>query len=223
MSPPDPRDVAQAAFPSFAAYYLGFFRAPSRAARALLKDSRRLRFGWYALLIPLLGYVAVYVGLSRSGAYPSAFSPWLAIPAESYYRYNIYLLPPSMLAAWLLASAVVQLLGQRMDARGSFEDTVSVLGFAISIASWSLLPHDLAVSLLGATRIIDGRAHEHAMNANTPARALLWFFSAIYLVAFPLMFALVLRGAHNLRARAAAALGCFGFVVYQLVFVIFNR
>ena len=208
---------------SFRDYYLAFFWRPRQAAEALAADGRRVRFGFYALLVPLLGYVIVYFGLSRSGAYPSTFTPWLNIPAESYYRYNLWLLPPSIVAGWLLSAAVVQLLGRIVGARGSFEDTASVLGFAISVASWSLLPHDVLVAVLGATHVIDGRAHEHAMNAPTLARDVLWFFMAVYAVAFPVLFTKVLRGAHQLGAGAAAFLGIAGFVVYQLVFVTFNR
>ena len=63
-----------------------------------------------AFVIPLVGYTIVYFGLARSGAYPSTFTPWLAIPAEGYYAYNRFLLAPSMFAGWVLASGVVQRL-----------------------------------------------------------------------------------------------------------------
>lgn len=208
---------------TFGAYYRGFFVRPRRTAEALVADPRRVRFGLYAFLVPLVGYVLVYAGLGRSGAYPSTFAPWLAIPAEEYYRYNLFLLPPSILSGWLLASAVVQLLGRLFSAAGSFEDTVSVLGFAISIASWSLLPHDLVVAAMGAAHVIDGRAHEHAMNAPTLARTILWTFMALYAVAFPVLFTKAIGAAHRLRAGPAAFLGFVGFAVYQLVFVVFNR
>lgn len=207
----------------FPALYRGFFLHPRATALRLLADERRVRLGFLALLVPLLGYVIVYAGLSQSGAYPSAFSPWLAIPAEHYYRYNVFLLPPGILAAWLLASSVVQLLGRPLGARGTFEDTASVLGFAISAASWALLPHDLTVAILGATHLIDGRAHEHAMNAPTLARHVLWFFAAVYLVAFPIYFTKALAAAHHLKTGAATLLGITGFLIYQLVFVLFNR
>jgi hypothetical protein len=208
---------------TFRDYYLGFFLHPRATAEKLVTDERRVRFGFFALLVPLVGYVLVYLGLSRSGAYPSTFSPWLALPAETYYRYNVFLLPPSILGAWLLASAVVQMAGRAVSARGSFDDTVSVLGFAISVASWSLLPHDLTVAALGAAGVIDGRAHEHAMNAPTPARDILWFFMAVYLIAFPLLFTAALGAAHRIRRVAAGFLGALGFIVYQMVFVLFNR
>lgn len=208
---------------TFWATYAAFLLRPRETAAALAADSLRLRLGLAAFLIPVAGYLVVYAGLGRSGAYPSTFSPWLAIPAEEYYRWNFWLLAPGMFAAWLLASAVVQLASRPLGGTGRFEDTVAVLGFACSAAHWTLLPHDLLVGVLGGVHVIDGRAHEHAMNQPTLARSLLWTFMVLYLVAFPWFFSQAVAGAHRLRGRPALALGMLGFLVYQLVFVLFNR
>jgi hypothetical protein len=203
--------------------YKAFFVRPRETAAALVADRRRLSLGLVAFLVPVVGYLVVYLGLGRSGAYPSKFSPWLAIPAEEYYRWNVWLVAPSMFAAWLLASAVVQLASRPLGGTGQFEGTAAALGYACSAAHWTLLPHDLLVGILGGLHVIDGRAHEHAMNQPTLARTLLWTFLALYLVAFPWFFGQAVAGAQDLKGARAAFLGLLGFVVYQLVFVVFNR
>lgn len=208
---------------TFAAYYAGMLRSPRATAATLARDPHALRIGLEAMAIPIVGYLVVYLGLARGGAYPSAFAPWLAIPAEHYYESNVFLVVPGMLAAWLLAAAVVQLLGHAVGAAGSFESTLAALGLAASVAHWALLPHDLVVSSLGALHVIDAVAHEHAMNAPTLARDLLWSFALLYFVAFPTLFTAVLAGVHQLSGGRAALLGLVGFATYQLVFVLFNR
>jgi hypothetical protein len=208
---------------TFWSSYKAFLVRPRETAAAVAADGRRLTLGLAAFLVPVVGYLVVYAGLGHSGAYPSRFSPWLAIPADEYYRWNLWLLAPSMFAAWLLASAVVQLASRPLGGTGQFEGTLAVLGFACSAAHWTLLPHDVLVGVLGGLHVIDGRAHEHAMNQPTLARALLWTFLALYLIAFPWFFSRALAGAHRLRGARAAVLGVLGFVVYQLVFVVFNR
>jgi hypothetical protein len=80
-----------------------------------------------------------------------------------------------------------------------------------------------AVALRLTHGAIDGRAHERAMNAPTLARAVLWFFMAVYVVAFPVLFTRAIRGAHHVGRGAAAVRGVTGFAVYQLVFLLFNR
>jgi hypothetical protein len=71
--------------------------------------------------------------------------------------------------------------------------------------------------------VIDGRAHEHAMNAPTVSRAVLWFFMAVYAVAFPVQFACAVRGVHGVGRAAAVLLSVAGFALYQTVFLLFNR
>lgn len=210
---------------SFGGTYARLFRHPREVMLGLrAEEEKKLRWSLAAIAIPIVGYTVVYIGLSQSGAYPSTFHPWLAIEAEHYYRYNVFLLGPSILAGWLLASAVVQMVGRAaMRAKGAFEDTAMALAFAISAASWTLLPHDLVVGILGGLHVIDGRAHEHAMNAPTLARTILWTFMALYAIAFPFYFTKTLGGVHGLKGIRALVLGFVGFFVYQIVFLVFNR
>ena len=112
---------------SFADHYFGVVLRPRRAFDALMQDPRRLRLGALALLVTAVLYTGVYVFLFIGGAHPTAFSPWLAIPAQDYYRYNRFLLAPSLFLAWLVAGGVIQLLGHLVRGKGSFEDTLATL------------------------------------------------------------------------------------------------
>lgn len=76
---------------------------------------------------------------------------------------------------------------------------------------------------LGWIGVIDQRAYEDAMNTPTPFRTLIWTLMTGYLIAFFVTFARGVGAAHRLRTAPAAAAGALGVVVYQLVFVIFNR
>jgi hypothetical protein len=206
---------------SFRDYYLGAVTRPRRAFEALVADPRRLNFGLWALAINALLYTFVYVFLVLGGGLP--FKPWLAIPEEIYYRYNVFFLAPSMLMSWILSAGVVQLLSRRFSGKGSFEDTLSVLGFGIGVASWSTLFHDLVTSFLGALHIINQRQYEVALNSPTIWRDLLWFLMAAYLVWFILLFSKGIGAAQRIRRGPAFALGVTAFFVYQTVFFIFNR
>ncbi len=69
---------------SFREYYLGMFLKPRQTYDALMADSRRLKFGTLAVLIPALLYTLFYFMASAAGGAPSTFKPWLAIPTEVY-------------------------------------------------------------------------------------------------------------------------------------------
>jgi hypothetical protein len=206
---------------SFIAYYLGVFTRPGRAFEALMADQRRLKFGLIALSINAVLYNFVYIFLFFGGGQP--FKPWLAIPLEEYYRYNMLFLAPSMFMCWILSAGVAQLLSHLFSGKGSFEDNLSVFGFGIGVASWSTLFHDLLTSFLGAVHIINQRAYEVALNSPTIWRTILWILMIAYVIWFPILFYKGVTAAQRIRRASAILVSILAFVVYQLLFFVFNR
>jgi hypothetical protein len=128
-----------------------------------------------------------------------------------------------MVMAWLVAGAVTQLLARRFDGNGTFEDTLSVLGFGIALGSWWTLLHDLVTTFLGAMRVINQRAYEDAMSTPTIYRTILWSLMLGYLLTFVVLFAKGIAAAQRTSTAPSALLGAIAFASYQLVFIVFNR
>jgi hypothetical protein len=208
---------------SFKDYYLGVIFRPARTFEALLADERRLKFGLLALLIGVVLYTLVYVFLTIGGGAPSSFTPWLAIPKEVYYYYNRFFLAPSMFMGWILAAGVAQLLSRPFGGKGSFEDTLSVFGFGISIASLVSLTHDLPDTFLGAIGLLNLKEYEVALNSPTIWRTILWILYSLYFILFFVLFPKGVGAAQRLRSGPAVLVGLLAALVYLVVFVIFNR
>ncbi len=85
----------------------------------------------YAVLIMAILYTCVYVFLIFGGGQP--FKPWLAIPLETYYQYNVFFCAPSMFLGWILAAGVVHVLSRCFVDKGSFDQTLTVFGFGIGL------------------------------------------------------------------------------------------
>jgi hypothetical protein len=209
--------------PSFGELYARTFVRPKRAFEELVAHPRALAYAGAATGITALTYTLVYFFLAHNGGRPTTFTPWLAIPADDYYRYNLFLHAPSILLAWISAAGFAQLTARALGGRGTFEHTLAVLGFGLSISTWWTGVHDLVTTFLGFVGVLDQRAYEDAMNAPTPARTLLWILMTGYLVSFLVLFTKGLRVAHGLTLVRAASTGTVAFAVYQTVFVIFNR
>lgn len=207
----------------FAARYLRVLAAPGATFEALVRSPDRVAFGWGSVAMTGALYTVVYVLLARGGGYPSSFDPWLAIPAVDYYRYDIAFAAPCIFAGWILAAGVVQLTSRVVRGRGSFEDTLAVLGLGLSAASWTTGLHDLGLGILANVGAIDLPSHELAMNEPGTARTILWLALAAYAVAFGVLFTKGVGAAQRVRAPAAAALAALGFVVYQSVLFLFLR
>jgi len=208
---------------SFFAYYRSMFLAPSRTLAELLRDDRRVKFGFFAVLIPALGYTLFYIMASVAGGAPSTFKPWLALPIESYFFYDIFIVAPSMLLCWIFSSGVVQLLSRCFSGEGAYEDTTTVIGFGISVATWSTLVHDLTDAFLGAVGVINLREYEAALNTPTFWRGLLLTLFAIYFAWFLILFTKGIRAAHRLSGWQSFFLALIALLAYQGVFLIFNR
>jgi hypothetical protein len=206
---------------SFFSYYISVIKSPSQTFNELLSDKRNVRFGGFGVLIQITVYTLVYLFLIFGGGEP--YKPWLPIAPEDYYKYNVFFLAPSMLLGWILASGVVQMLSRFFSGTGSFENTLSVLGFGIGLASWTTGIHDLLTSFLGAVHIIDQHSYENALNSPTIWRNLLWIQFALYLTGFLLLFTAGIKTVHKIKTGQAFLLAFAGFLCYQLFFLIFNR
>ena len=208
---------------SFKDYYLGTLLHPRRTFDALMADPRRLRFGLYALIINAVLYTFVYIFLTISGGAPSSFTPWLNIPKDVYYSYDRFILAPSMFGAWILAAGVAQLLSKLFGGKGSFEDNLSVFGFAIGISSLFSLLHDLPDTFLGAIGLLDLRWYETALNSPTIWRTILWILYGLYFAFFFVLFPKAIGASQRLKTGPAILVGVLSYLVYQFVFFIFNR
>jgi len=157
------------------------------------------------------------------GGAPSAFKPWLAIPTEVYYRYNVWFLAPSMFGCWILAAGVAHLLSKPFGGRGTFEDTLSTLGFATLAATLASTLHDLPETFLGAIGVTDQASYEAQMSSATPAAVLLWTFYGLYALLFLLLYPKAVAASQRLRPAPAILVGLLAFIAYQGMFLVFNR
>jgi hypothetical protein len=205
----------------FSYYYWSTVIKPGEAFRGLIKEPGFLKYSFLAVLITATLYTLVYVFLVSGGGQP--FKPWLDIPVESYYQYNVFFCAPSMFLAWTLAAGVVHLLSRFITPVGTFEQTLSVFGFGISIASWSTGIHDILTSLMGAVHIINQREYELALNTPTIWRTILWILLVAYVAWFIILFSKGVKAVYTVKTWQATLLGSTAFIIYQLFFLIFNR
>lgn len=196
---------------------------PTQAFQALLNNERFFVFGFIYMLIPIIGYTMMYVFLTIGHGAPSIFKPWLNISSDNYYSVNRFLLAPSMILSWFFSVSVIQVLSRIFKGKGTFEQTLSVIGLSISIAMWAGLIHDLPMSFLSAIKIINARQHEIDMNSPTIWRSLLWIAYSIYFIAFIILFTKAIRVVQQISAGASIFLGITGFIFFQILFLVFNR
>jgi hypothetical protein len=113
-------------------YYLRVFFSPGKAFEAILSHPKRLLFGFYAGLTIIFLYSITLAGNIISGVVP-VMPPFIKIPINDYYIYEIFFQGPVFIFGWILSSGLAYLTSKLLNGKGSFEDTLSVLGFAMNI------------------------------------------------------------------------------------------
>lgn len=196
---------------------------PKQSMEALLRNDLYFQRGFIYITLPILGYLLVYIFLTAAHGAPSVFTPWLNIPKENYYAINRYLLAPSILMGWVVAVSFIQITARFLRGTGTFEQTLSVLALSISLAMWGSLIHDLPMSFLSATGVINASQHEVAMNEPTIYRTLLWISYTLYTLMFLIFFPLSVRVVHRLNIVQSIVIGVTAFILFQGIFLLFNR
>ena len=203
-------------------YCRGVFIRPRRTFASLMGDSRRLRHGSIALLITALLYSLTMLLLTLVGGEP-AIPPLLAIPTKDYYSVQVLFMTPVMILAWLLAAGVVQLLSRPFGGNGTFEDTLSVLGFGIAAPTYATLVPDTVSGILSLIGVITQKQWNEATTQPGLWQALAWAWLTVYVVGFLVLFPLAVAAAQRLRWRQATFVGVVGFMVYQSMLLVFVR
>jgi hypothetical protein len=203
-------------------YYLTVFNPRKTFEELIIKDNlykRSLVF----ISIPIVCYSLMYIFLTIANGAPSTLTPWLNISKENYYSINRFLLAPSMIICWFTATSFIQVISRLLGGAGTFEQTLSTISLSISIAMWGALIHDLPMSFLSAVGVIDASQHEIAMNSPTIFRTILWICYSIYFIAFFILFPISVRVVHKLNWIKSIIIGSLAFIIFQTIFLIFNR
>jgi hypothetical protein len=208
---------------SFKDYYLGTVLRPRETFDALVSDERRVQFGIIAIAVSVQLYVLLYIFLSLGDNAFSSLRPWLSIPAASFHHYNDFFLAPSMFICWILAAGVAQLSSRAWSGKGTFEDMLSVLGFAISIGCLPALLIDLPESALGAAGIIDFEKVEAALSSRTVWHEIVMVLYFLSITWSAVLFCVGVRSVQRIRRVPAMLAGLFAYVIYQIVLIMFNK
>lgn len=207
----------------FISEYLKAIYKPRKVFEELIVKDDLIRYGFIYMAIPIVSYTLMYIFLTIAHGAPSVFTPWLNIPKESYYAVNRFLLLPSMLICWFTATSFIHISCRFLGGVGSFEQTLATIALSISIAMWGALIHDLPMSFFSAIGVIDAKQHEIDMNSPTIFRTLLWICYSVYFLAFFILFTLSVRVVHKLGWVKSFVIGSLAFIIFQLIFLIFNR
>jgi len=199
------------------------FTKPGKTFDRLMNSGNKLSYGFYALLVPAVGYTLFYLMAWNAGGSPSTFKPWLNLPIEKYFMYDIFLTIPGYFVSWSTAAVLVFLLSRLLKGNAKFEDILMVIGFGVGIATWSSMLHDLTDAFLATIGVIDMKEYERLLNEPTFWRYLLLTLYMIYFFWFISLFTIGIKKANNFNYFKSIVLAIIGLAAYQSLLLIFIR
>lgn len=208
---------------NFWTLYFRMFYKPNSTFEAIFESNRTIRYSFFAFLIPSLGYTLFYIMANFVGGSPSSFKPWLAIPIEEYFKYDIFLAFPGYYLSWIGASVTVYLLSMLMNGKSKFDNILAIFAFGIGIATWSSLLHDLTDAFLSVVGVIDMREYEQLLNEPTFWRGLLWSLYILYFFWFLTLFTIGIKKAQGFSLFKSIIIALVGLATFQLILLIFIR
>lgn len=207
----------------FLSLYFRMFYRPVRTMEQIIESEQNLKYGFFAFLVPALGYTLFYLMAYHAGGSPSTFKPWLALPVEKYFWYDIFLTLPGYYLSWVGSAATVFLISRLLNGKGSFENTLTIIGFGLGVATWSSLLHDLTDAFLAFISVIDMQEYERLLNSPTFWRALLLTLYGIYFLWFMILFTIGIKKVHQFGVLKSTGIALIALATFQLILLIFIR
>ena len=205
-------------------HYLGLtLVAPRKSFAKLMQDSRRLRLGFEAVLFVALGYTVALILIASSPGRISKIAAWVTIPLEHYFFWEVFFIGAVTFGCWILASGVVYLLSRLVSGKGSYDDTLALLGFAVAVPTTFAFLHDSVTGFMTATGMMSAAAWERSITTPGVGLVLFWAYMVIYLLGLLVLFPLATAAAQKLRGWHTLWLGWVGVAVYQGIYFIFIR
>ncbi|HZP19806.1 MAG TPA: YIP1 family protein [Bauldia sp.] len=187
----------------------------------LLRDPRRLRIAWQAMLAMSFAYALVSVFLA--GLHGIPWTPFLRIPDDSYYFWASFFYVPVLMLGWVFGAAILHLSARGLGGTGSFEDTLALAGVATALATLSSLVPDLLITGAQITGLADYAAWYASVQGGGFWFVATWTYLTLYLVLFLWFYARVVAAAHGLAGYRLAVATLAGFAAYQGFILIFIR
>jgi len=207
---------------TFWRYLQGTVVRPHHTFGRLVADSRSLAHGFKAVLLIGTLYTLTVIGLAAVKAEIMA-PAWIPISADEYYFWEIFFAMPVVFLGWIVAAGVAQLLSRPFGGSGTFEGTLAVLAFAVTVPTFVTWVPETA----GTTLILAG-AMTHGDWVEATSRPGFWqvFGLAYQLVAvawYVFLFPIAVAQAQRLRWRQSVAVGIPTLAVFGLWMFTFIR
>ena len=138
--------------------------------------------------------------------------PFLRIPEDQYYFYELIFLIPMFLVTWLLASALGYVLSRVMNGRGSFDAILGGFGVSMAVSFYFSLIPDYVQGILWTTGLVSFHEYLEITGGGVPL-FIVWAYLLAWFLAHLVFYSITVyhtQGLGKLQSAGVAAVAFFG-------------
>jgi hypothetical protein len=190
---------------------LSFIKSPSAFVSRLATDPRAVLIGLRNVLaIAILYEIAILLwALGSDGV---TLPPFLRIPEEQYYFYELIFIIPMFFVTWLLASGIAYVMSMLLGGNGSFDAILGGFGVSMTISFYFSLIPDYIQGILWTTGWVPFHQYLEITSKGIPmaivsSYLLAWFLSHLIFYAITTHYT---QGLDRLRSALVAITSFLG-------------
>ncbi len=113
-------------------YLKGMVINPEATLKHLHEDRMGIAYSFLAVTGFLFLYtIIIYLTVLFGGTVDAA--PWIAVPAETYYHFQLFIQWPVFLSLMVLLAGLIYVFSKSWDLRGSYDDCLKAAGFIMAV------------------------------------------------------------------------------------------
>ena len=189
---------------------LSFIRSPSAFVRQLTTDPRAMLIGLRNVLaIAVLYEFAILLwALGSDGV---TLPPFLRIPEEQYYFYELIFLIPMFIVTWLLASGIAYVMSKVLGGNGPFDAILGGFGVSMAISYYFSLIPDYIQGILWTTGWVPFHEYLEITSKGIPL-VVVWTYLLAWLLAHLIFYSITIRHTQDLSRLRSALVALVSFL-----------
>ncbi len=190
---------------------LRFIRAPGAFVRQLTTDRQAVLIGFRNVLaIAVLYEIAILLwALGSDGV---TLPPFLRIPEEQYYFYELIFLIPMFIVTWLLASGIAYVMSMALGGNDQFDAILGGFGVSMAISFYFSLIPDYIQGILWTTGWVPFHEYLEITSKGIPL-IIVWTYLLTWLLAHLIFYTITIyhtQGLSRIRSALVALVSFLG-------------
>jgi hypothetical protein len=200
-----------------------FIRSPKSVLLRLERDPRHPQVGVglkHVLTLAILYEIAIL--LWAFGTTKVTLPPFLKIPEEHYYFYELAFLIPLFIITWLLASAMAYLLSKVMGGNGSFDAILGGFGLTMAVSAYFTLIPDYIQGILWTAGWIPFNEYQE-LTSKGVLLIIVRTYMLAYILAHVLLYSATIRQTQKLSRTKSVIVALVSFIGSFAVWITYVR